>query len=100
MPSSVVRTFTDHEHYAAAMRQATYEITVTERGKFRAKLIRIDLRVQRSSRVAPTVITLEHCGMRMDWTAAARILPLTALLVACVSQRASEKQGTWLPTAR
>jgi hypothetical protein len=30
--------------------------------------------------------------MRMDWTAAARILPLTALLVASVSQRASEKQ--------
>jgi len=36
----------------------------------------------------------------MDWTAAARILPLTALLVACVSQRAYEKQGEQPPPAR
>ena len=43
MPSSAVRTFTDPDDYAAAIRQGTSELTVTERGQFAAKLIRIDL---------------------------------------------------------
>jgi hypothetical protein len=43
MPSSAVRTFTDPDDYAAAIRQGTYNLTVTERGDFGAKLIRIDL---------------------------------------------------------
>jgi AraC-like DNA-binding protein len=43
MPSSAVRTFTDPDDYAAAIRQGTYELTITERGDFSAKLIRIDL---------------------------------------------------------
>ena len=43
MPSSAVHTFADPDDYAAASRQATYELTVTERGHFTAKLIRIDL---------------------------------------------------------
>ena len=43
MPSSAVRTFTDPDDYAAAIRQGTYELTVTERGDFTAKLTRIDL---------------------------------------------------------
>jgi AraC-like DNA-binding protein len=43
MPSSAIRTFTDPDDYAAAIRQGTYELTVTERGQFTAKLTRIDL---------------------------------------------------------
>jgi hypothetical protein len=43
MPSSAIRTFTDPGDYAAAIRQGTYELTITERGNFSAKLIRIDL---------------------------------------------------------
>jgi hypothetical protein len=43
MPSSAVRTFTDPDDYVAAIRQGTYELTITERGDFSAKLIRIDL---------------------------------------------------------
>ena len=43
MPSSAVRTFSNPDDYAAAIRQGTYELTVTERGHFTAKLTRIDL---------------------------------------------------------
>src|SRR5690242_5353215 len=43
MPSSAVRTFTDADDYAATIRAATVELTVTGRGDFRAKLTRIDL---------------------------------------------------------
>ena len=43
MPSSAVRTFTDPEDYAAAIRQGTYELTVTQCGDFTARLTRIDL---------------------------------------------------------
>lgn len=43
MPSSAVRSFSDPDEYAASIRQGTVELTVTERGWFDAKLIRIDL---------------------------------------------------------
>src|SRR2546430_1926783 len=43
MPSSFVRTFTDPDEYAAAIRQGTHRIAVTQRGLFTAKLIRIAL---------------------------------------------------------
>ena len=43
MPSSAVRTFTDPDDYAAAIRATRAELTVTGRGDFAAKLIRIDL---------------------------------------------------------
>ena len=42
MPSSAVRTFTDPDDYAAAMRATKTELTVTGRGTFAAKLTRID----------------------------------------------------------
>jgi AraC-like DNA-binding protein len=43
MPSSFFRTFGDPDEYATAIRQGTHRITVTQRGRFTAKLTRIDL---------------------------------------------------------
>jgi hypothetical protein len=43
MPSSAVRTFTDPDDYASSIRATNAELTVTGRGQFIAKLIRIDL---------------------------------------------------------
>src|SRR5208282_3560853 len=43
MPSRVVRTFSNPDEYAASMRQGTVEMTITERGRFSAKLTQIDL---------------------------------------------------------
>jgi AraC family ethanolamine operon transcriptional activator len=43
MPSSAVRTFSDPDQYAASIRQGTVDLTITERGQFKAKLVRIDL---------------------------------------------------------
>jgi hypothetical protein len=43
LPSSVVRTFSDPDDYTAAIRGAQAEVTVTGRGEFTAKLVRIDL---------------------------------------------------------
>jgi AraC-like DNA-binding protein len=43
MPSSAVRTFSDADDYATAIRAGTIELTVTGRGDFNAKLVRIDL---------------------------------------------------------
>ena len=43
MPSSAVRNFTDPDDYAASIRAGAVQFTVTGRGGFEAKLIRIDL---------------------------------------------------------
>src|SRR6266852_7448935 len=43
MPSSAVRTFTDPDDYASAIRATRAELTVVGRGRFTAKLTRIDL---------------------------------------------------------
>jgi AraC-like DNA-binding protein len=43
MPSSAVHTFTDPDDYAAAIRGTKAELTGTRRGRFTAKLIRMDL---------------------------------------------------------
>jgi AraC-like DNA-binding protein len=42
MPSSAVRIFSDPDDYAAAFRTTRAECTITGRGRFTAKLIRID----------------------------------------------------------
>ena len=58
MPSSAVRTFSDPDEYAAAIRAANTEFTVTGRGRFTAKLIRIDLHqlwLQRASDNLPRI---------------------------------------------
>jgi hypothetical protein len=67
MPSRAVRTFTDPDDYAAAVRQGTYELTVTERGDFTAKLTRIDLHrlwMQRFSDNLPRISHIAGWGGR------------------------------------
>jgi AraC-like DNA-binding protein len=59
MPSSAVRNFTDPDDYAATIRQARVELTVTGRGHFAAQLIRIDLHrlwMQRFSESLPRIV--------------------------------------------
>src|SRR4029077_18297472 len=43
MASSSVRAFTEPDAYVTAIRQGTVQVTVTQRGIFKAKLTRIDL---------------------------------------------------------
>src|SRR4051794_22572448 len=43
MLSSAVKTFSEPDEYAAAIRQGTHQLTITQRGVFKAKLARIDL---------------------------------------------------------
>jgi AraC-like DNA-binding protein len=67
MPSSAVHSFGDPAEYAAAIRQGTYELTVTERGDFIAKLTRIDLRrlwMQRFSDNLPRISHITGWGGR------------------------------------
>jgi AraC-like DNA-binding protein len=67
MLSSDVRTFTDPESYAAAIRQGTVELTVTGRGHFAARLTRIDLHrlwMQRLSENQPQIKHVEDAGKR------------------------------------
>ncbi len=58
MPSSSVRRFSDPDDYGASIRGAVAEITLTARGRFTAKLTRIDLHhlwMQRFSENLPRV---------------------------------------------
>jgi AraC-like DNA-binding protein len=65
MPSSAVRTFTDSDAYASAIRATRAEITVTARGHFAAKLTRIDLHrlwMQRFSDNLPRIAHSSNLG--------------------------------------
>lgn len=58
MPSGAVQTFSDADQYAAAIRGGAVEFTVTGRGDFNAKLVRIDLHrlwIQRFSESLPRI---------------------------------------------
>jgi hypothetical protein len=67
MLSSSLRTFTDPDDYAAAIRQGTAELTVTGRGRFAAQLVRIDLHrlwMQRFSENLPRIRHVDGAGKR------------------------------------
>ena len=67
MPSSAVRSFTDPDRYAAAIRQGTVQMTVTGRGQLNAQIIRIDLHrlwMQRFSDNLPRIAHVESGGGR------------------------------------
>lgn len=60
MPSSAVRTFTDPHDYAAAIRATNTELTITRRGQFSAKLVRIDLHRLWIQRVTENLPRISH----------------------------------------
>jgi hypothetical protein len=63
MPSSAVWTFADPDDYTASIRGANAEVTVTGRGEFAAKLIRVDLHrlwMQRLSEKLPRIAHTSH----------------------------------------
>jgi AraC-like DNA-binding protein len=65
MPSSAVRTFSDPDEYAAAIRNSKAEMTVTGRGQFSAELIQVDfhrLWIQRFSESLPRIAHSAHMG--------------------------------------
>ena len=67
MPSSAVRTFSDPDAYAAAIRQSAVQLTVTGRGHFAAQIIRIDLHrlwMQRLSDSLPRITHTDSLGGR------------------------------------
>ena len=63
MPSSAVHTFTDPAEYAEAIRQGTYELTVTERGDFIADLTRIDLHRVGIQRFSDNLPLISHASV-------------------------------------
>jgi hypothetical protein len=67
MLSSAVRTFSDPDNCAAAIRQAAAQLTVTGRGHFSAQLVRIDLHrlwMQRLSESLPRIMHSDMLGGR------------------------------------
>jgi AraC-like DNA-binding protein len=60
MLSSAVRTFFDPDDYAASIRGATAELTVTGHGSFTAKLIRIDLHRLSMQRMSDNLPRISH----------------------------------------
>jgi AraC-like DNA-binding protein len=67
MLSSAVRNFTDPDAYAAAIRHARFQLTVTERGHFTAEIICIDLHrlwMQRFSDSLPHITHSDSPGGR------------------------------------
>jgi hypothetical protein len=77
MPSSAVRTFSEADEYAAAIRATRAELTVTGRGDFVAKLIRIDLHhlwMQRFSENVPRILS---AASPFRWLGGGRYRPPT-----------------------
>jgi AraC-like DNA-binding protein len=68
MPSSSVRTFTDPDEYAAAVRQGTVNVTVTERGRFNAKICRVDFHELWMQRLSEDLAKTSHVA---EWGARA-----------------------------
>jgi AraC-like DNA-binding protein len=62
MPESAVRTFSDPDDYAASIRRSMVEMTVTARGQFTAKLVRIDLHRLLMQRASETLPRIWHCA--------------------------------------
>jgi AraC-like DNA-binding protein len=60
MASSSVRAFTDPDEYAAAVRQGVVDITVTERGRFSAKICRLDFHELWMQRLSEDLAKTSH----------------------------------------
>src|SRR5262252_155102 len=66
MPSSAVRTFTDPDDYAAAIRAVEVELTVTEPGRFSGKIVRIDLHRLWMQRLYDNLKRVAHSANRPE----------------------------------
>src|SRR3954462_14483000 len=64
MTSSAVRSFSDPDEYAEAIRQGKIEITITSRGPFTAELIRIDLHRLWMQRFSEGLSRIKHSDGR------------------------------------
>jgi AraC-like DNA-binding protein len=62
MPTSAVRTFSDPDDYAASIRNARVEMTITGRGQLVAKIIRIDLHRLWMQRFSDNLPRVAHSG--------------------------------------
>ena len=62
MLSSLVHTFSDPDQYTAAMQATSAEVTITGRGHFNAKLIRIQLRDLWMQRYSETLPRIAHAA--------------------------------------
>ena len=60
MSSSAVRTFTDPDDFAAAIRGGAVDLTITGRGRFAAKIIRIDLHQLWMQRLSDNLPRIAH----------------------------------------
>jgi AraC-like DNA-binding protein len=60
MPASTVRSFTDPDDYAASVRATTADLTIVARGRFAAKLTRIDLRCLSIGRFSDNLPRVAH----------------------------------------
>ncbi len=60
MPSSTVRTFTDPDDFAASFLGTNVEMMVLERGRFEAKVIRIDLGRLQLRRLSDNLPRIAH----------------------------------------
>jgi AraC-like DNA-binding protein len=60
MPSSAVRTFTDPDEFAASILGANVDLTIQERGHFRAKLVRINLGRLQMRRLSDDLPRIAH----------------------------------------
>ena len=63
MPDSAVRTFTDADDYGSAMRATRAEMTVMGRGRFTAKITRIDLHRLWMQRFSDNLPRIAHSAM-------------------------------------
>ena len=64
MPSSAVQIFSDPDDYASSIRATTIEMMVMERGRFTAKLTRIDLHRLWMQRLSENLPRIAHAAIR------------------------------------
>jgi AraC-like DNA-binding protein len=86
MPSSAVHTFTDPDAYVAAVRGTDVEVTILGRGRFTAKLTRVDMHrlwTQRFSDNLPRVSHSAMSGMKGRAVVQFRTAPGPSLVWGC-----------------
>jgi hypothetical protein len=112
MLSSAVRTFTDPEDFAAAIRAWAVDLTITGRGRFAAKIIRIDLQHLWMQRLSDSLAQIAHSeradgrvylafqtrpGPGLTWNGISQV-PTRRWSASCHLQRSDARRNNgWLP---